>query len=204
MKLYYAPGACSLSPHIVLRETGVAFDLERVDIATGRTQNGEEYSKVNPRGYVPALRLDGGEVLTEGAAIVQFIADQHPEKGLAPANGTLERARLQERLNFIASELHKAFSPLFNPATSGEAKATATANITRRLGHVEQMLSDGRPYLLGDRFSVADAYLFTVTSWTGHVGIGLEKWPNLAAYMKKIADRPSVQSAMRAEGLIAA
>lgn len=203
MKLYYAPGACSLSPHISLREAGVPFDLERVDLASRKTASGEDFSKINPKGYVPALRLDDGEVLTEGAAMVQFIADRHPLAGLAPANGTLERARLQEHLNFIASELHKAFSPLFGAPTE-EAKQVAVANVVRRLDHVERVLGDGRLYLLGERFSVADAYLFTVANWTGPTGIGLDRWPHVAAFVARIAARPSVQAAMRAEGLMAA
>ncbi len=204
MKLYYAPGACSLSPHISLREAGVSFDLERVDLASRKTASGEDFSKINPKGYVPALRLDDGEVLTEGAVMVQFIADKYPAAGLAPVNGTLERVRLQEHLNFIASELHKAFSPLFNPSTSGEAKQAAVASIARRLDHFERVLGDGRLYLLGERFSVADAYLFTVASWAGPTGIGLDRWPKVAAFVARVAARPSAQAAMRAEGLMAA
>lgn len=204
MKLYYAPGACSLSPHISLREAGVSFDLERVDLASGKTANGEDFSKINPKGYVPALRLDDGEVLTEGAAVVQLIADRHPEAGLAPANGTLERTRLQEHLNFIAAELHKAFTPLFNPSTPEAAKQAAVANVARRLDHIEQLLAGGRSWLLGERFSVADAYLFTVANWTGPTGIGLDRWPNLKAFVARAAARPAVQAAMRAEGLMAA
>lgn len=204
MKLYYAPGACSLSPHISLREAGVSFDLERVDLASRKTASGEDFSKINPKGYVPALRLDDGEVLTEGAAMVQFIADKYPAAGLAPVNGTLERVRLQEHLNFIASKLHKAFSPLFNPSTSGEAKQAAVASIARRLDHFERVLGDGRLYLLGERFSVADAYLFTVASWAGPTGIGLDRWPKVAAFVARVAARPSAQAAMRAEGLMAA
>jgi glutathione S-transferase len=204
MKLYYSPGACSLSPHISLREAGAAFELERVDTVTHMTESGVNFYEVNPKGYVPALRLDSGEVLTEGAAVVQFIADLHPAAGLAPATGSLERTRLQEHLNFIASELHKAFSPLFNPSASDEAKRAAPANVTRGLDHFEQVLSDGRPYLLGERFSVADAYLFTVANWTGPTGIGLKRWPRLAEFVARIATRPSVLAAMRAEGLIAA
>ena len=204
MKLYYAPGACSLSPHISLREAGVAFDLERVDTRTRTTASGADYLAVNPKGYVPALQLDGGEVLTEGAAVVQFIADRHPASGLAPANGTLERARLQEHLNFIASELHKAFTPLFDPSAPEAAKQAAPAAIARRLDHVERLLADGRSWLLGERFSVADAYLFTVANWTGPTGIGLDRWPKLAAFVARVAARPAVQAAMRAEGLLAA
>lgn len=204
MKLYYAPGACSLSPHISLREAGVSFDLEKVDTRTRRTESGVDYLSINPKGYVPALQLDGDEVLTEGAAVVQFIADRHPDAGLAPANGTLERARLQEHLNFIASELHKAFTPLFDPSAPEAAKQAAPAAVARRLDHVERLLADGRAYLLGERFSVADAYLFTVASWTGPTGIALDRWPKLASFVARVAARPSVQAAMRAEGLLAA
>jgi glutathione S-transferase len=204
MKLYYAPGACSLSPHISLREAGAAFDLERVDTKTRTTQSGADYLAINPKGYVPALQLDGGEVLTEGAAVVQFIADRHPAAGLAPANGSLERARLQEHLNFIASELHKAFTPLFDPSAPEAAKQAAPAAVARRLDHIERLLADGRAYLMGERFSVADAYLFTVASWTGPTGIGLDRWPRLAAFVARVAVRPAVQAAMRAEGLVAA
>lgn len=204
MKLYYAPGACSLSPHISLREAGVSFDLEKVDTRTRRTESGADYLSINAKGYVPALQLDDGEVLTEGAAVVQFIADRHPDAGLAPAGGTLERARLQEHLNFIASELHKAFTPLFDPSAPEAAKQAAPAAVARRLDHVERLLADGRAFLLGERFSVADAYLFTVASWTGPTGIGLDRWPRLAAFVARVAARPSVQAAMRAEGLVAA
>jgi len=202
MKLYYSPGACSLSPHIILREAGLNFELERVDMATRTTETGADFAQINPKGYVPALQLDNEQILTEGAAIVQFIADQRPEADLAPASGTLERARLQEHLNFIASELHKAFSPLFNPAASEEAKRAAPANVARRLDHFEKVFSDGRPYLLGNQFSVADAYLFVVSTWTGPTGIGLEKWPRLAAFVERVAGRKTVQAAMRAEGLV--
>lgn len=204
MKLYYAPGACSLSPHISLREASVSFDLEKVDTSTRRTESGADYLSINPKGYVPALQLDGGEVLTEGAAVVQFIADSHPDAGLAPAGGTLERARLQEHLNFIASELHKAFTPLFDPSAPEAAKQAAPAAVARRLDHVERLLADGRAHLLGERFSVADAYLFTVASWTGPTGIGLDRWPRLASFVARVAARPAVQTAMRAEGLLAA
>lgn len=204
MKLYYAPGACSLSPHISLREAGVSFDLEKVDTSTRRTESGADYLSINPKGYVPALQLDGGEVLTEGAAVVQFIADSHPDAGLAPAGGTLERARLQEHLNFIASEMHKAFTPLFDPSAPEAAKQAAPAAVARRLDHVERLLADGRAHLLGERFSVADAYLFTVASWTGPTGIGLDRWPRLASFVARVAARPSVQAAMWAEGLLGA
>jgi glutathione S-transferase len=202
MKLYYSPGACSLSPHIILREIGSAFELERVDGATKTTESGEDFWKVNPKGYVPALSLDDGELLTEGAAIVQFIADTNGANELAPPAGTIGRARLQEHLNFVASELHKAFSPLFHADASAEAKSAATANVARRFDHVERILSDGRSYLLGDKFTVADAYLFVVSSWAVPTGIGLDRWPHLAAFVGRVRSRPAVKAAMTAEGLI--
>jgi glutathione S-transferase len=204
MKLFYSPGACSLSPHISLHEAGVPFDLVKVDTTTHTTETGADYYAVNPKGYVPALQIDSGDVLTEGAAVVQFIADRYPAAGLAPANGTLERARLQEHLNYIAAELHKAFSPLFHASAHVTAKAAAPANIARHLDHFERILSDGRAYLLGDHFSVADAYLFAVTRWTGPTGIGLDRWPYLKAFVARTAKRPAVQVAMKAEGLLAA
>lgn len=204
MKLYYVPGACSLSPHISLREAGADFAIEKIDISTHRTESGEDFRAINPKARVPALVLEDGEVVTEGAAIVQYIADRFPAAGLAPDNGTLARTRLQEHLNFIASELHKSFAPLFNPTASDEAKTTAKTLVADKLDHVENLLSDSRAYLLGSQFSVADAYLFTVTNWTEPTGIGLDRWPHLAAYAKRIGERPAVQAAMQAEGLVAA
>src|SRR3546814_281779 len=203
MKLYYMPGACSLASHITLREAGAAFDLEKVDAKQKKTERGADFAAINPKGYVPALALDNGEVLTEGAAILQYIADQNPKAGLAPAAGTLARARLQEQLNFVASELHKAFSPLFNPALPESEKAAARERVGQKLGLVEQLLSDGRSYLVGDSFSVADAYLFVVANWSGHTGIDLERWPHIAAYQQRIAARETVQAALKAEGLAA-
>ncbi len=203
MKLYYAPGACSLSPHICLREAGAAFTLERVDTATHRTETGVDYYSVNPKGYVPALRLDDGDLLTEGVAIVQFIADQHPESGLAPANGTRARVRLQELLNYLSSELHKAFVPLFTPSSTAEAKEAARAKVGARLDFLEGALADGRPHLLGDAFSAADAYFFVMTTWTGPTGVDLKRWPKLSALAARLAERPAVQAALRAEGLAA-
>jgi glutathione S-transferase len=199
MKLFYAPGACSYSPHIVLREAGVDFDLERVDVQTKRTASGSDYLQINPMGYVPALQLDSGEILTEGAAIVQYIADTHPAADLAPKPGTVERAKLQAHLNFTASELHKAFGPLFSPDAPAEAKAKAPSEIARRLDHMEAQLADGRAYLMGENFSIADAYLFVVSGWTGPTGIGLERWPNLQAFVGRVGARPAVQAAMAAE-----
>jgi len=201
MKLYYLPGACSLASHIALREAGETFDLDKLDKANKKTASGADFLAINPKGYVPALALDDGEVLTENAAILQYIADQHPEKKLAPAAGSLARTRLQEYLNFIGTELHKSFSPLFNPAAGAEMKAAAKQKVTERLGLVEKWLADGRSFLLGDSFSVADTYLFTVANWTGPTGIGLDAWPHLAAYQQRIASRDTVQSALKAEGL---
>jgi glutathione S-transferase len=203
MKLYYLPGACSLASHIALREAGVAFDLDKLDKASGKSESGDDFLAINPKGYVPTLPLDDGEVLTEGVAILQHIADRHPEKNLAPTAGTLARTRLQEYLNFIATELHKSFSPLFNPESSEEMKAAAKKKVAQRLDLVEKWLSDGRSYLLGDSFSVADSYLFTIANWTGPTGIGLDAWPQLAAYQQRVAARDAVQSALKAEGLAA-
>lgn len=203
MKLYYAPGACSLSPHIVLREAGVPVELARVDLATKKLESGDDFGTVNEKGYVPALVLDNGEVLTEGPAIIQYIADQKPQSGLAPKAGTLERYRLQEWLNFIATEIHKSFSPLFNKAASDDWKQAATANLSKRFDYLSTRLAD-KSYLLGEKFSVADAYLFTVLNWTGFVGIDLSRWPVLKAYHARVAARPRVQEALQAEGLLKA
>lgn len=201
MKLYYAPGACSLSPHIVLRELGLPFDLERVDLATKKTASGADFLKINPKGYVPALQFDDGEVLTEGAAIVQYLADQKPDARMVPAVGTLPRTRLQEQLNFLASELHKAFTPLFQRNASEETKTAALSNVERRLDLVEQMLADGRPYLMGDAYTVADAYLFVLSGWSKPTGIDLAKWPKLSAFVQRMRQREAVGAALQAEGL---
>lgn len=203
MKLYFAPGACSLSPHIALREAGLPFTLEQVDIFTGKTAGGEDFAATNPKGYVPALKLDDGSVLTEGAAIVQYIADLAPSVGLAPRPATLERARLQEWLNFLASELHKAFSPLFRPGTDEAGRQEARAAIARRLGHIETELADGRSYLLGDAFSVADIYLFVIAGWAEGKDIPLSAWPRLTALLERVASRDSVREALNAERLAA-
>lgn len=200
MKLYYGTGACSLSPHIVLREAGLRFELERVDLGTHKTERGADYYAINPKGYVPALELGNGQMLTEGAAIVQYLADLVPEKNLAPPAGTLERYRLQEWLNYIATELHKGFGPLFNPKAHEDAKTAARAQLAKRLGYVAERLA-GRDYLMGQAFTVADAYLFTVLRWTHFVGFDLSPWPALVAYLARIALRPAVVAAMKAEGL---
>ena len=201
MKLYFSPGACSLSPHIVLREAGLPFDLVLADLQKHQLADGTDYYGMNPKGYVPLLELDNGERLSEGPAIVQYLADLVPAKNLAPANGTMARYRLQEWLNFITSELHKGFSPLFNPAMPAEAKALAKARLQERLGWVNQQL-EGKQYLLGDSFSVADAYLFTVSNWSQPVGIDISGLTHLGAFMTRMAARPAVQAAMKAEGLL--
>lgn len=201
MKLYYSPGACSLSPHIVAREAGIAIELEKVDLRAHKTEKGKDYMAINPKGYVPALGLDDGSVLTEGPAIVQYLADQKPASKLAPAAGTIERYRLQEWLAFIGTELHKNFGPLFNPATPEAAKQTAKANIEKRLAYINDQLAK-RQFLLGDTFTAADAYAFTIINWTNFVGMDLKAYPNVAAYSARIAARPKVQEALRAEGLL--
>ena len=201
MKLYYSPGACSLSPHIILNEGGFSFDKEKVDLASRKTETGADYTAVNPDGYVPALRLDDGQVLTEGPAIIQYLADRVPEKKLAPPMGTIERYRLMQWLNFISTELHKGFAPLFNPQAPEEWKAVATAQLARRLSSVSQQL-EGKDWLLGNDFTVADAYLFTVLGWGRYVGIELERWPVLKAYQDRVFMRPAVQSTLKAEGLL--
>ncbi len=201
MKLYYSPGACSLSPHIILNEGGFSFDKEKVDLASRKTETGADYTAVNPDGYVPALRLDDGQVLTEGPAIIQYLADRVPEKKLAPPMGTIERYRLMQWLNFISTELHKGFAPLFNPQAPEEWKAVATAQLARRLSSVSQQL-EGKDWLLGNDFTVADAYLFTVLGWGRYVGIELERWSVLKAYQDRVFMRPAVQSTLKAEGLL--
>ncbi|MFD2205462.1 glutathione transferase GstA [Kiloniella antarctica] len=202
VKLYYKAGACSLASHIVLRELGMNFEIEPVDTDTQITASGEDFSKINPDGYVPALKLASGEILTEGAAILQYLADQKPELSLAPAGGSIERARLQEHLNFISSELHKAFTPFFKGQAEGDARPAVDENVAKKLAHFEKILSDGRDYLLGDTFSVADAYLFVVTNWSNFVGVSLEKVPNLAAFVSRVAAREKTQAALGAEGLL--
>jgi glutathione S-transferase len=201
MKLYYSPGACSLSPHIALREAGLNFELVQVDLATKKTASGQNYLEINPAGYVPCLQLDDGRTLTEGPAILQYVADQVPGKLLAPANGSFERYHLQQWLNFISTELHKSFSPLFNPAASDDWKNAVRQTIAARLGVVATRLKDA-PYLLGDSLSVADIYLFVVLGWAAYVNLDLSPWPALQAFMGRVGGREAVQAALRAEGLI--
>lgn len=201
MKLYFVAGACSLSPHIVLREAGLQFDAIKTNTRNKTFGDGGDFLTVNAKGKVPVLELDDGQRLTEGPAIVQYLADLAPASGLAPANGTLDRARLQEWLNFTTSELHKGFAPLFNPATPADYRSIAIANLEKNFDWVNSQL-EGRSYLLGEQFTVADAYLFTVANWSSHVSIDLKRWPNLAAYQARVAARPAVQAALRAEGLL--
>jgi glutathione S-transferase len=200
MKLYYSPGACSLSPHIVARESGLDISLQKVDTGTKTMAVEGDYWAVNPKGYVPALQLDSGEILTEGPAIVQYIADQKPESGLAPRAGTLERYRLQEMLGYINSEIHKVYSPLFNPKTPAETVEERKAYLAKRYKLLDERLA-GRDYLFGDRFTAADAYLFTVTTWAPYVKLDLSGFANLTAFQQRVAARPAVQEAMKAEGL---
>ena len=201
MKLYYSNGACSLSPHIVLRESGLPFELVRASTKTHALDDGTDYYTINPKGSVPLLELDNGERLTEGPAIVQYIADQAPGANLAPANGTLARYRVQEWLNFITSELHKGYSPLFRPNTPDAYKPIAMDTLNKKYAYVDSKL-EGKHYLMGEQFSVPDAYLFTVTNWAGRVGLDLSEFKNVSAFMARMMARPSVQAAMKAEGLI--
>jgi glutathione S-transferase len=203
MKLYYAPGACSLSPHIVLNELGLAHETEAVDLKTKKTASGKDYNAIAPKGCVPALMLDNGQLLTEGPAIVQYLADQAPAKKLAPASGTMERYRLQEWLNYLSAELHKGFGAMFNPATPDSAKETTRTALGNRLAYVAQQLAD-KKFLLGNDFSVADAYLFTILGWGQYVGIDIGQWPILKEYHGRLFMRPGVQATLKAEGLIPA
>jgi glutathione S-transferase len=200
MKLYYSPGACSLSPHIVLNEAGLAFDKVKTDTRAKTTEDGGDFRKVNPLGYVPVLELDDGARLTEGPAIVQWIADRVPEKKLAPTSGTAARTELQRWLNFVSTELHKGFAPLFNPAMPEEAKKIFRERLATRFAHVDAHLA-GNEYLLGKDYSVADAYLFTISNWARAVDLDLSPYANVLAYRKRVGARPAVQAALKAEGL---
>jgi glutathione S-transferase len=201
MKLYYSPGACSLSPHIVMREAGIPVQLVKVDLSAKKTEEGGDFKAINSKGYVPTLELPDGQRLTEGPAIVQYLADQAPTRGLAPANGTIERSRLQEWLNFISTELHKQFSPLFDPACEESLKARLIAKIGGRFDWVVKQLGN-RDYLMGSAFTAADAYFYTMLTWCRHVGIDLAKWQALDAYKARVEQRPQVREALKAEGLL--
>lgn len=199
MKLFISPGACSLSPHIVLQETGLDFEVEKVNLKTKLTETGANFTEINPKGYVPALLLDSGELLTEGPAVVQYLADLVPEKNLAPANGSMARYELQAWLNYIGTELHKSFVPFFHHG-SDDWKAVGKENLETRYTYVNQHLAD-KAYLMGEQFSVADAYLFTITRWLRVSKLDLAAWPHLAAFQKRTAERPAVQIVLKAEGL---
>ena len=201
MKLYYSPGACSLSPHIVLHEAGLAFTAELASTKTHLLKDGTDYYSINPLGYVPLLVLNDGTQLSEGPAIVQYIADQVPDKQLAPANGSMARYQLQSLLNFISTELHKGFGPLFNPATPADYKPAVIEKLLSRMAWVDSQLA-GKQFLMGDTFTVADAYLFTVTGWGAYVKVDLSGFANISAHRARVAARPAVQAALRAEGML--
>jgi glutathione S-transferase len=203
MLLYFSPGACSLAPHIVAREAWLPIDIVKVDLATKTTERGDDYLRINPKGSVPALILDDGTLLTEGAVISQFFADMEPETGLMPAPGTIERYHALEWLNFIATELHKGFSPLWRKDTPAEMREVVKQNIGPKFGYLTGHIED-RDYLLGEVFSAADAYAFTILSWAPVVGIDLAQWPALAAYVERVSVRPGVRAALAAEGLLGA
>jgi len=201
MKLYYSPGACSLATHIVLQETGQAYEISKVDLKAKITEEGEDFTKINPYGYVPSVRLDNGVVLNEGVAIMQYIADKSPDSQLAPANGTFERYKLQSMLTFTNSELHKMIGGLFNPALTDEAKQAVIGRINSRLNTLSEQLGDDK-FAVNNQYSIADAYLFTVTGWLKIFKIDINQWPKLAAHAAMMFERPAVQAAMKAEGLI--
>jgi glutathione S-transferase len=201
MKLYYAPGACSQAPHIVAREAGLAIDLAKVEFPSKRTADGEDLYAVNPKGAVPTIKLDDGNVLTENAVIMQYLADQAPNSELAIPRTGIERYRLLEWVNFIATEIHKGFGPLWNPATPDAFKEATREALGKKFDYLQEKIGDG-PYILGDRFSIADAYAFAVLNWTRIHSIDIGRWPGLVAYLGRIAARPAVQETLRAEGLI--
>ena len=201
MKLFYSPGACSLSPHIALLEAGIPFTLSKVDLKTKKLESGDDFNGVNGKGYVPVLQLDNGQILTEGPAIVQYIADQKPAAGLAPAAGTTERYKLQEWLNFISSEIHKPMGSMFNPAQTPEWKEAVKATLSKRLDWLSKQL-EGKQYLMGETFSVADGYLFTILGWAKMVSFDLGRWPVIQQYIVRVGQRPKVLEAMKAEGLV--
>lgn len=201
MKLYFAPGSCSLSPHIVLREAGFTFDLEQVNNQEKKTKAGTDYWGINGKGQVPVLELDNGARITEGPVIVQYLADQRPASKLAPANGTMERVRVQEWLNFVSSELHKTYGPMFRPTTPDAYKDLSREALGKRFDWLDSQLA-GKQYLTGDTFTIADAYLFAVLRWSSRVNIDIGKWPNVKAFVDRVAARPKVHEAMKAEGLV--
>ena len=202
MKLYYLPGACSLASHIMLHEVGAQFDIESVDTKEGRTQSGRVYREISPNGYVPALEIETGDYLTEGVAVLQHIADTHPERAFSPKPGSVARARLQQFLNFAAAELHKSWGPLFTDGASAAEQDAAKAKVATKFDHLESVLSDGRDYLVENRFSVADAYTFVLVNWANFKEIDLSNWPSLAGFVARIQARPATLAAMKAEGLV--
>jgi len=202
MKLYYTPGACSLAVHIALVESGLQYELEKVDLASRLTESGEDFAGINPKGYVPALKLDNGEILTEAAVTLQYVADQVAGSSLVPAAGTVERYRLLEWLNFISSEFHKTLGALFNPGITTEWRDNQVATFNKRCEYLSAQLRES-DFLLGDQFTIADAYLFTILSWTGMHNVDMSKWSEITAYMDRVSARPAVLDALRAEGLIA-
>ena len=201
MKLYYTPGACSIHPHIALCEAGIPHTIERVDLKAKKTESGADYLAINPKGYIPALQLDNGQMLAEGVAIVQYIADQKPESGLAPKAGTMERYRLQEWLTFFSSELHKQFSPLFNAAIPDDVKKIFRDKIVGRFAYLDQHLA-GKSYVMGEQFTVADGYLYNMQLWAKRVEMDLSAYPNVVAFEKRVGARPKVVEALKAEGLM--
>ena len=201
MKLYYSPGACSMAPHIVAREAGHKIELEKVDIPAKKTAGGEDFWTINPKGYVPALKMDNGQVLTEVGVIIQYLADQKPESGLTAKMGTMERYRQMEAVNFAATEIHKQLGALFNPKMTLEMKEVQLGTVERRFNALEKLLA-GKQYITGDKYTVADAYLFTVLNWTKGLKIDLDKWPNIKNFVARVAARPAVQETMKAEGLV--
>ncbi|HEY3859340.1 MAG TPA: glutathione transferase GstA [Gammaproteobacteria bacterium] len=198
MKLYFSPGACSLASTIAFHEAGVPVELVRVDTGVHKLKDGSDYYKISPRGYVPALQLDDGEVFTEGAALLQYIGDLSPASAVIPKQGTVDRLRANSWLTFISSEIHKTYSPLFNKDLSDDAKAIFKAKLGKRFDELDHHFLTHK-YLMGEQFTVADAYLYTVISWSPHVGIELGKWPHLAEYRQRVADRPKVKAALQAE-----
>lgn len=201
MKLYYSPGACSMAVHLTLNEIDANSEFVKVDLKGKKTENGDDYWAINPKGQVPALDVNG-DILTEVGAILQYLADSHPEAKLAPAAPSIERAKLNSLLNWTASEFHKVFSPLFNPVASDELKTNAINTIDLRLKYLENLLSDGREFVAGDGFTIVDAYVFTVLGWTRYVNISLENFPNIGAYLGRVSNRPSVGKTLKEEGLI--
>jgi glutathione S-transferase len=203
MKLYYKPGACSMATHIVLNELAQPFELEKVDTENGRTETGTDYREINPNGYVPSLQTDTGEIITENPAVLQYLGDMAPEANLVPANVTIERTRLHEILNFVSAELHKAYAPFFSgEELSPSARKRVETGLARRIEFIESKLSDGRLFLLGTEFTVADAYAFVVLNWSGFINFDLQLWPSVNDYVKRVSQRPSVIKAMTTEGLI--